>query len=64
VVIVIYASWAWTGPIENLAIRYGDSGLTWGILVFGLMIPYTAYIILNLFQFGKKEKRKDSDEEN
>jgi hypothetical protein len=62
-VILVYGVWAYTGPLETLAKRYGDSGLTWGILVFGLLIPYTAYIILNLFQSRKKGKRKDSDTE-
>ncbi|MDH3256406.1 MAG: hypothetical protein OEM27_02215 [Nitrospinota bacterium] len=60
-VIVVYGIWSYTGPLETLATRYGDSGLTWGILVFGLLIPYSAYIILNLFQSWKKRKRKDSD---
>jgi len=62
-VILIYGVWAYTGPLETLAQRYGDSGLTWGVLVFGLLIPYSAYIFLNLFQSWKKWKRKDSDSE-
>jgi ABC-type uncharacterized transport system permease subunit len=62
-VILIYGVWAYTGPVETLAKRYGDSGLTWGILVFGLLIPYCAYLVLNIFQFWKKGKRKDSDKE-
>lgn len=63
VVILVYGVWAYTGPLETLAMRYGDSGLTWGVLVFGLLIPYSAYLILNIFQFWKKGKRKDSDRE-
>jgi hypothetical protein len=59
-VILVYGVWAYTGPLETLAKRYGDSGLTWGILVFGLLIPYSVYIILNIFQSRKKRKRKDS----
>lgn len=62
-VILIYGVWAYTGPLETLAKRYGDSGLTWGILVFGLLIPYSAYLVLNIFQFWRKGKRKDSDKE-
>jgi len=62
-VILIYGVWAYTGPLETLAKRYGDSGLTWGILVFGLLIPYSAYLVLNIFQFWKKGKLKDSDKE-
>jgi ABC-type uncharacterized transport system permease subunit len=62
-VILVYGVWAYTGPLETLAKRYGDSGLTWGILVFGLLIPYSAYIILNIFHFWGKEKQKDSDKE-
>ena len=62
-VILVYGAWAYTGPVEILAKRYGDSGLTWGTLVFGVLIPYTAYIILNIFQSLKKRKRKDSDTE-
>ena len=62
-VILVYGVWAYTGPVETLAMRYGDSGLTWGILVFGLLIPYSAYIILNIFQSRKKGKRKNSDTE-
>ena len=62
-VILVYGVWAYTGPVETLAMRYGDSGLTWGILVFGLLIPYSAYIILNIFQSWKKGKRKNSDTE-
>ena len=63
-VILIYGVWAYTGPLETLAKRYGDSGLTWGILVFGLLIPYSAYLVLNIFQFWKKGKRKDSGKED
>jgi ABC-type uncharacterized transport system permease subunit len=62
-VILVYGVWAYTGPLETLAIRYGDSGLTWGILVFGLLIPYSTYFILNIFQSWKKGKRKNSDTE-
>jgi len=61
--IVVYGIWAYTGPVETLAKRYGDSGLTWGVLVFGLLIPYTVYIIWSLFQSGKKGKQGDSDTE-
>jgi hypothetical protein len=60
---LVYGVWAYTGPLEILAMRYGDSGLTWGILVFGLLIPYSAYIILNIFQSWNKGKQKDSDTE-
>jgi hypothetical protein len=63
-VILVYGVWAYNGPLETLATRYGDSGLTWGILVFALLIPYTTYIILNLFQSWKKGKRKDSGKED
>jgi ABC-type uncharacterized transport system permease subunit len=62
VVILVYGVWAYTSPIETLTKRYGDSGLTWGILVFGLLIPYSAYLVLNIFQFWKKGKSKDSEE--
>jgi hypothetical protein len=62
-VILVYGVWAYTGPLETLAKRYGDSGLTWGVLVFGLLIPYSVYIILNIFQSRKKKKRKDSGAE-
>ena len=62
-VILVYGVWAYTGPLETLAKRYGDSGLTWGVLVFGLLIPYSVYIILNIFQSRKKRKRKDSGTE-
>jgi len=62
-VILVYGIWAYTGPLEILAIRYGDSGLTWGILVFGMLIPYSAYFIVNIFQSWKKRKREDSDTE-
>ncbi len=61
--ILVYGVWAYTGPLETLATRYGDSGLTWGILVFGLLIPYSTYIILNIIQSWKKGKRKDSETE-
>jgi len=60
-VILVYGVWAYTGPLETLAMRYGDSGLTWGVLVFGLLIPYSVYIITNIFQSRKKGKRKESD---
>jgi hypothetical protein len=63
-VILIYGIWVYTGPLETLAMRYGDSGLTWGVLVFGLLIPYTTYIVFNIFQSWKKGKRKDSDKED
>ncbi len=59
-VILVYGVWAYNGPLETLAIRYGDSGLIWGFLVFGLLIPYSAYIILNIIQSRKKGKRQDS----
>ena len=62
-VILVYGVWAYTGPLETLEKRYGDSGLTWGVLVFGLLIPYSAYLVLNIFQFWKKGKQKDSDKE-
>jgi len=62
-VILVYGIWAYTGPLETLAIRYGDSGLTWGILVFGMLIPYSAYFFANIFQSWKKRKREDSDTE-
>jgi len=62
-VILVYGVWVYTGPLETLAMRYGDSGLTWGALVFGLLIPYSAYLVLNIFQSRKKGKRKDSDRE-
>ncbi len=49
-----YAVWVYTGPLETLAIRYGDSGMTWGFLVFGLRVPYSVYFIVNIFQSRKK----------
>ncbi|NIQ02284.1 MAG: hypothetical protein GWM98_19370 [Nitrospinaceae bacterium] len=55
---IIYGYWAWTGPVTGLKIRYGDSGLMWGTLVFGLMFPYTAYFIVNLFREQKKNDGK------
>lgn len=58
-VIGVYAVWVYTGPLETLAIRYGDSGRTWGVLVFGLMIPYSVYFIFNIFQSRKKRNAKD-----
>ena len=61
--IAVYGVWVYTGPLETLSKRYGDSGLTWATLVFGLLIPYTVYIILNLLQSRKQGKRKDSDTE-
>ncbi|MEE8269498.1 MAG: hypothetical protein V3R23_05740 [Nitrospinaceae bacterium] len=62
-VILVYGIWAYTGPLETLAIRYGDSGLTWGILVFGMLIPYSVYFIVNIFKSWKKRKREYSDTE-
>lgn len=61
-VILVYGVWAYTSPIETLTQRYGESGLTWGILVFGLLIPYSAYLVLTIFQFWKKGKSKDPEE--
>jgi hypothetical protein len=58
-VIGVYAVWVYTGPLETLAIRYGDSGMTWGVLVFGLMIPYSVYFIFNIFQSRKKGNAED-----
>ena len=49
-VIGVCVVWVYTGPLETLAIRYGDSGMTWEFLVFGLMVPYSVYFIVNIFQ--------------
>ena len=61
VVIGVYGIWIYTGPLQTLHVRYGDSGLTWGTLVFGLMIPYGVYFIFNLIQLRRK-KDKENDE--
>lgn len=58
-VFLIYGAWVATGPLETLEMQYGDSGLTWGILVFGLMIPYGVYFIFNLGKSGQKRKPED-----
>ncbi|MGP0566836.1 MULTISPECIES: hypothetical protein [unclassified Nitrospina] len=47
---VVYAVWAWRGPIQSLELKYGESGLTWGLLVFGVLIPYLVYFITGLFK--------------
>ena len=61
VVILIYGFWVYTGPLDTLAMRYGDSGKTWGTLVFGLMIPYCAYFIFNIVQSRKKKNSGDQE---
>lgn len=45
-----YAAWAWVVPIDTLERRYGESGLTWGLLVFGVLIPYLVHFIISLFK--------------
>lgn len=46
----IYAVWAYRGPIYTLEQRYGESGLTWGLLVFGVLVPYLVHFITGLFK--------------
>jgi len=54
--VTVYAVWAYAWPVDALRRRYGESGLTWGLLVFGVMIPYLVYFVAGFF-------RKDTPEE-
>lgn len=57
----VYGVWVYTGPLETLETRYGSSGMMWGMMVFGLMIPYGVYIILNIFQSRGKKKTREGE---
>jgi len=35
--------------MDYLRHRYAESGLTWGILVFWVMIPYVVYFLAGAF---------------
>jgi len=59
----IYAIWVYTGPMADLEVQYGDSGLTWAILVFGLMIPYGVYFIFKLVWPQKKNGTSSGQDE-
>jgi hypothetical protein len=45
IAVFVYGIWAYSVPVAALRTKYGESGLMWGILVFGLMIPYIIYFV-------------------
>lgn len=53
--VTAYAAWAYLEPVTALQQRYGASGLTWGFLVFAVMIPYLVYFVSGFFRKGGKE---------
>jgi hypothetical protein len=54
--VTAYAVWAYLWPVDALHRRYGESGLTWGFLVFGIMIPYLVYFVAGFFRKDKMEE--------
>jgi len=44
----VYGFWAYSVPVAALRTQYGESGLMWGMLVFGLMIPYIIYFVYGM----------------
>lgn len=55
--IILYGVWSYLWPMDYLKHRYAESGLTWGILVFWVMIPYVVYFLGQAF--WKKPDRKE-----
>ena len=51
----VYGVWVYVSPINYLQRRYGESGLTWGVLVFGVMVPYLIYFVRSHFNQNKRE---------
>jgi len=47
--IILYGVWSFLWPMDYLKHRYGEGGLTWGILVFWVMIPYVVYFLAGAF---------------
>ncbi len=55
---LVYLPWTWLEPVRRLKLAYGESGLTWGILLFYVMIPYIGYFVHGFFR-----PRKDAGQD-
>jgi len=50
----VYGVWAYSVPVAALRAKYGESGLMWGFLVFGVMIPYIVYFVYGMVRSKSK----------